>query len=96
MIDLPIPGVLAAARAAGIARVITVGTTLESSRWSAACAAEHDEVYAAVAIHPNEVFARGDDPPEPPTFHPGGTHPPGPPLGGAARPPYPRGGASRD
>ena len=78
MIELPIPGVLAAARAAGIARVITVGTTLESSRWSAACAAEYDEVYAAVAIHPNEVFARGDDPPEPPA--PGGAaRPPGPP-----------------
>ena len=57
MIDLPIPGVLAAARAAGIARVVTVGTTLESSRWSAACAAEHDEVYAAVAIHPNDTVA---------------------------------------
>jgi TatD DNase family protein len=66
MIDVPVPGVLAAARAAGIARVVTVGTTLESSRWSARCAAEHDEVYAAVAIHPNEVFARGDDPPVPP------------------------------
>ena len=48
---------LAAARAAGIARVITVGTTLESSRWSAACAAEYDEVYAAVAIHPNDTVA---------------------------------------
>jgi TatD DNase family protein len=57
MIELPIPGVLAAARAAGIARVITVGTTLESSRWSAACAAEYDEVYAAVAIHPNDTVA---------------------------------------
>jgi TatD DNase family protein len=57
MMDLPIPGVLAAARAAGIARVITVGTTLESSRWSAACAAEYDEVYAAVAIHPNDTVA---------------------------------------
>ena len=57
MIELPVPGVLAAARAAGIARVVTVGTTLESSRWSARCAAEHDEVYAAVAIHPNEVAA---------------------------------------
>ena len=44
---------------AGIARVITVGTTLESSRWSAACAAEHDEVYAAVAIHPNDTVAAG-------------------------------------
>jgi TatD DNase family protein len=57
MIDLPIPGVLAAARAAGISQVITVGTTLESSRWSARCAAEHDEVYAAVAIHPNDTVA---------------------------------------
>jgi TatD DNase family protein len=57
MIDLPIPGVLAAARAAGIARVVTVGTDLESSRWSARCAAEHDEVYAAVAIHPNDTAA---------------------------------------
>ncbi len=77
MIDVPVPGVLAAARAAGIARVVTVGTTLESSRWSARCAAEHDEVYVAVAIHPNEVFARGGDPPEPPAY------------GGAARPPVP-------
>jgi len=77
MIDLPVPAVLAAARAAGIARVVTVGTTLESSRWSARCAEEHDAVYAAVAIHPSEVFARGDDPPEPPAH------------GGAARPPVP-------
>ena len=46
------PGVIAAARAAGIARIVTVGTDLESSRWSARCAAEHDGVYAAVAIHP--------------------------------------------
>src|SRR5580704_12862234 len=57
MIDMPVPTVLAAARAAGIARVITVGTTLESSRWSAACAAEYDEVYSAVAIHPNDTVA---------------------------------------
>ena len=57
MIDLPVPAVLATARAAGIARVVTVGTTLESSRWSAWCAEEHDEVYAAVAIHPNDTVA---------------------------------------
>jgi len=57
MIDLPVPEVLAAARAAGISQVITVGTDLESSRWSARCAADHDGVYAAVAIHPNETAA---------------------------------------
>jgi len=40
--------------------VITVGTTLESSRWSVRCAEEHDEVYAAVAIHPNETGAAAE------------------------------------
>jgi TatD DNase family protein len=80
MTGSPLAGVLAAARAAGLARVVTVGTTLESSRWSARCAEEHDDVYAAVAIHPNEVFARGDEPESPPE----------PPAhGGAARPPVP-------
>ncbi len=61
---LPVPDVLAAARAAGISRVVTVGVDLESSRWSARCAAEHDAVYAAVAIHPNEVAAAGPEPEE--------------------------------
>jgi TatD DNase family protein len=57
IMSLPVPGVLAAARAAGITRVVTVGTDLESSRWSARRAAEHDDVFAAVAIHPNETAA---------------------------------------
>ena len=55
MIQLPAPEVMARARAAGIVRAVTVGTTLESSRWSARCAEEHDGVYAAVAIHPNDT-----------------------------------------
>jgi TatD DNase family protein len=54
---LPVPGVLAAAHAAGIERVITVGIDLESSRWSAQCAAEYPSVFAAVAIHPNNTAA---------------------------------------
>ncbi len=57
MIDRPVPDVMAAAGAAGIVRAITVGTDLESSRWSARCAEEHDAVYAAVAIHPNDTEA---------------------------------------
>src|SRR6201995_840593 len=57
MIDLPLSEVVAAARAAGIVRIVTVGTDLKSSRWSARCAEEHDAVYAAVAIHPNETQA---------------------------------------
>jgi TatD DNase family protein len=62
IMDLPVPGVLAAARRAGIARVITVGTDLESSRWSARCAATCDDVYAAVAIHPNETARAASSP----------------------------------
>ncbi len=54
-IDRPPQDVLAAARAAGIVRVVTVGTDLESSHWSARAAAEHEDVYAAVAIHPNDT-----------------------------------------
>ena len=65
MIELPVPDVLAAARAAGIVRVVTVGTTLESSRWSARCAEEHDAVYAAVAIHPNDTEAATAPSPSP-------------------------------
>src|SRR6185503_17953060 len=49
--------VVALARAAGLGRIVAVGTDLESSRWSACCADEHDGVYAAVAIHPNETQA---------------------------------------
>jgi TatD DNase family protein len=60
IMGLPVPGVLAAARAAGIARVVTVGTDLESSRWSAECAASYGDVYAAVAIHPNETAKAAD------------------------------------
>jgi TatD DNase family protein len=53
--DAQLREVMAAARAAGIARVVTVGTDLASSAWSARCADEHEHVYAAVAIHPNET-----------------------------------------
>lgn len=47
--------VVSAARAVGVRRIVTVGDTLESSRWCAAAAADHPDVYAAVAVHPNEV-----------------------------------------
>jgi TatD DNase family protein len=60
IMGLPVPDVLAAARAARIDRVITVGIDLESSRWSARCAEEYDGVYAAVAIHPNDTAAATD------------------------------------
>jgi TatD DNase family protein len=43
------------ARSAGIRRVVNVGCDLPSSRWSVATAGEYSEVYAAVAMHPNEL-----------------------------------------
>lgn len=43
------------ARSVGVTRVVTVGDTLESSRWCARVAAQHPQVVAAVAVHPNEV-----------------------------------------
>jgi TatD DNase family protein len=55
MLPGPVESVLAAARAAGVVRVVTVGVDVESSQWAAACAAEHADVSAAVAIHPNET-----------------------------------------
>ncbi len=55
MMSEPVDVVLDQARAAGIARVVTVGCDVESSQWAAAIAAERADVYAAVAIHPNEV-----------------------------------------
>jgi TatD DNase family protein len=57
LIERPVAGIVADARAAGITRMITVGCDLPSSRWAANCAAEHADVYAAVAIHPNETAA---------------------------------------
>src|ERR1700722_3773448 len=60
ILGLPVGGVLDAARAAGITRVVNVGCDLPSSLWSVSAAAEHEDVYGAVAIHPNET-AKVDD-----------------------------------
>ena len=46
---------VSAARAVGVRRVVTVGDTVESSAWCADAAAAHPDVWAAVAVHPNEV-----------------------------------------
>ncbi len=46
---------MAAARAVGVTRVVTVGDTVAASRWCVQAAAEHPDVYAAVAVHPTEV-----------------------------------------
>jgi TatD DNase family protein len=60
IVGLPVDGVLGAARAAGIGRVVNVGCDLPSSRWSVAAAQEHAGLYAAVAIHPNDTAKVND------------------------------------
>ena len=47
--------ILAAGRAVGIERVVTVGIDVPSSQWCADIAAKHDGIHATVAIHPNEA-----------------------------------------
>jgi TatD DNase family protein len=49
--------IMTAAKAVGIERVVQIGIDVESSRWSAELAASRDDVWAAVAIHPNEAHA---------------------------------------
>ncbi len=49
------------AQRAGVAAAVTVGDTVESSRWCAAAARAHPDVYAAVAVHPTEVTGLDDD-----------------------------------
>src|SRR5262245_42554808 len=54
--------VVANAAAAGVTRIVTIGTTLASSRAALAIAAEFPGVYAAVGIHPNyAAVAQPDD-----------------------------------
>ena len=48
-------GQIEAARAVGVPVLVQVGVDLPSSRWSAALAAAHEGVHAAVALHPNEA-----------------------------------------
>ena len=62
MLDQPVAEVLAEAKAAGIDKMVTVGCDVPSSRWAADCAAAFDDVYAAVAIHPNETAAAAAGP----------------------------------
>ncbi|HEV2373733.1 MAG TPA: TatD family hydrolase [Streptosporangiaceae bacterium] len=62
LIDAPAAEVVAAANAVGIARLVTVGVDLATSRWSAECADSYESVYAAVAVHPNETARAAADP----------------------------------
>ena len=55
LMDGSVEDALAAARAVGIGRVVTIGIDVPSSQWQVQAAAGHDDVFATVAIHPNEA-----------------------------------------
>jgi TatD DNase family protein len=48
------PEVLARARAAGVRAFVDVGIDLATSRRALAFAAQHDDIYAAIGVHPHE------------------------------------------
>ncbi|MFG2007352.1 TatD family hydrolase [Spirillospora sp. NPDC048911] len=60
IVETPVVEQVAAAKAAGITRIVTIGCDLPSSRFAAETAFEHDAVYGAVAIHPNETTGIDD------------------------------------
>ena len=53
--------VIRRAVAAGVTRMIAIGTNLNTSRTALALAERHPEVYATIGIHPNEVMEAPDD-----------------------------------
>jgi TatD DNase family protein len=55
-----VAAVMARARAVGVVKAITVGDSVASSRWCVDAAANHPDVYAAVAVHPTEVEGMTD------------------------------------
>ena len=60
LMDVDVATTVEQAVAVGITRMVTVGVDVTTSRWQVGTAAAHDNVYAAVAIHPNEVVNAAD------------------------------------
>jgi TatD DNase family protein len=58
--DGPEADVVAAAREAGVARMLTVGMDAETNPAAIAAAERHEEVFAAVGRHPNEASGFDD------------------------------------
>jgi TatD DNase family protein len=53
--------VLRRASDAGVTRIITIGTSIESSRRAVALAEKHSNVFAVIGVHPTYVEESGDD-----------------------------------
>ena len=54
-------GLLARAAEAGVTRIVTIGTTVESSRRAVALAEKYANVFAAVGIHPDHAMEAAPD-----------------------------------
>lgn len=61
LLDTSVEDTLSAARAVGINSIVTVGIDVPSSQWCADTAATYDDIFATVAIHPNEAHLADDD-----------------------------------
>jgi TatD DNase family protein len=57
---LPLDEALARAASVGVTRVVQVGCDLPSARWAVEAAAEHPQMIAAVALHPNDAPRQPD------------------------------------
>ena len=55
-----LPEVIQRARETGVRRILTLGTEPESSKASLKIARDNPEVFAAVGIHPTEIFKTGE------------------------------------
>jgi TatD DNase family protein len=53
--DAAVDAALRRARAAGVARIVTIGTDLATSRAAVGIAGAHDGVWAAVGVHPHDA-----------------------------------------
>jgi TatD DNase family protein len=59
--EVPVEQAVREARSVGVERIVTVGIDVATSQWQVDVARQHDGVFAAVAVHPNEVAAATDD-----------------------------------
>ena len=53
--------VLERAAAAGVTRIVTIGTSIESSRRAVALAEKYPMIYAAIGVHPTSVLEAEED-----------------------------------
>ena len=53
--------VLARATEAGVTRILTIGTSIESSRRAVELAEKYSNVFAVIGVHPNYAEEAGED-----------------------------------